>query len=208
VGVGAGAGAGAAGGAAAAGAAGDEYAGGRPALKRKKSDEAAAFSPAELAPIPLACVAKNVLPPPEPGCTLRSALLAQRPTLPPGQDRQLEVELTNVGVRKIKTLFPSAAVAALYNTLRQDLVTLINLHAHVQQRELERDTLRARLRGEPLGAPPAAAAAAGAAAAVAAAAAAAAAGPSPSPQTPAGLPAAPSPTDGEPAQKRLKLEGV
>lgn len=118
-------------------------------LKRDLPGYVSATTP--LAKIPEECKGKEVLPPVPVGTSLTSYKPNMAPTLRGRVYKQLETELLVLGFnyalpKPFKV--PSRRVVESYDALRERLVTLINLNRHVQDREKERDRLKAALRAQ------------------------------------------------------------
>lgn len=98
-----------------------------------------------VAKIPEQCLATNVIPERHPGCFVRSTQWTTTLKLPGrNTNKLLEAELANMGVKSGKpTPVPSGRVCDLYDKLRADTVTYINLQQHLTKREAERDALKA-----------------------------------------------------------------
>jgi len=95
-----------------------------------------------LAPIPPSCLCS--LPAEKPaGCFLRSTQPTASMHLNSRQGKRLEIELSAVGIKKSKPLtIHSGVVCNMYDNLRRDIVTLMNLEKYVHKREIQRDSLR------------------------------------------------------------------
>lgn len=123
---------------------------GASALKKKsasggvKLPRGAPIVMGELAPIPSACDASVVLPHrPSGSVYLRSAQLADPLLANPRQQKHLEAELNQLNVKRLKDLpVPTGVVCDLWDKLRVNILTLLNLQQHVRDRETVRDDLR------------------------------------------------------------------
>lgn len=99
----------------------------------------------ELAPIPESCIAKKLIRDRPSGVYLRSTVLTTPINLSGRQsNKQLETEMIALGIKKTKPYnVPTNVVCNLFEKVRTDLVTLINLQRLVTKKELERDALAA-----------------------------------------------------------------
>lgn len=99
----------------------------------------------ELAAIPEHCIAKKLIRDRPTGVYLRSSVLTTAINLSGRQsNKQLETELIALGIKKVKPYnVPTRVVTDLFEKVRSDVVTLINLQRLVQKKEAERDSLRA-----------------------------------------------------------------
>jgi len=95
-----------------------------------------------LALMPPSCISQD-LKAPTPGVHLRSELINTDPNLGGRLQKLFETELGSLGFRKpVPFVVPSEQTARLYDSLRTDVITYLNLKRHVQQREQERNVLR------------------------------------------------------------------
>jgi len=87
------------------------------------------------------------------GVHLRSALILVPPQT---KAKSVDQELSSLGLLKKPKPFetPTTNIANLYDKLRTDIITMINLEKHVVQQELARDSARQRAGLSPLGVGP------------------------------------------------------
>lgn len=99
----------------------------------------------ELAPLPASCDAANVIPTRPSGTVyLRSTQLAHATNANPKQLKHLENELLQLGIRRAKDLpVPTGVVCELWDKLRVNILTLVNLQQYVRDKETMRDDLKA-----------------------------------------------------------------
>lgn len=98
----------------------------------------------ELAPLPPSCDASMVLPPRANGTVyLRSAQLAHPLNVSAKQSKHLEGELSQLNLRRIKDLsVPTGVVCEMWDKLRVNILTLVNLQQYVRDKETMRDDLQ------------------------------------------------------------------
>jgi len=95
----------------------------------------------KMADIPQSCYPANPFKERTTGVYLRSALIA----LPPQtKQKSVDQELSALGLKKVPKTFdaPTTAVANMYDKLRTDIITMVNLEKHVIQQEQARDSTR------------------------------------------------------------------
>ncbi|GAB5360461.1 hypothetical protein AAMO2058_000630000 [Amorphochlora amoebiformis] len=101
----------------------------------------------KLAPIPNQVLAKGVIPALTVGVTLRSVQLTKPLSLTGRLLKSLENELVgiNLNLKKPRPFaVPTPEVCKLYDQLRTDVVTLMNMRKYIQKKETDRDHLRRR----------------------------------------------------------------
>jgi hypothetical protein len=96
-------------------------------------------STGELADIPKSCIASNIVRERPTGTYVRSAQLTQpMQSLSGRQPKQLEQELGKLGFKKSEVFtVPTRVVCEMFDKLRADAVTMMNLEKHVQKRQAE-----------------------------------------------------------------------
>jgi len=95
-----------------------------------------------LAPIPPSLVCPP-FPERPPGCYLRSSQATASMHLNSRQNKKLDQVLTQLSFKKAKPLLISSGIVSnMYDQLRRDIVTMMNLEKHLARRECHRDNMR------------------------------------------------------------------
>ncbi|GAB5360422.1 hypothetical protein AAMO2058_000626600 [Amorphochlora amoebiformis] len=129
----------------------------RRAILARKTEEVVSTRDGPRAPIPKECKVEDMFPPYEQGCQLSSIRPGVAPQLRGRVYKQLESELMALGFSYASArpfTVPTKKVCDLYDNLRLELVTLINLNKYLVDREKELERLKASIRAQNKTVPP------------------------------------------------------